>query len=73
MIRGWIDKKNYLIHYRVLLLYVRHGMGVVKVHTVNSFKQSQWLEIYKSFNTQKRNKAMNDFEKDFYHVLNNSF
>ena len=48
-------------------------MEVVKVHTVLSFKQSKWLEKYISFNTQKRNKAKNDFEKDFYELLNNAF
>ena len=53
--------------------YVRHGMEVVKFHTVFSFKQSKWLEKYISFNTQKRNKAKKDFEKDFYKVLNNAF
>ena len=30
----WSDKKNYLIHYRMLKFYVRHGLEVVKVHTV---------------------------------------
>ena len=48
-------------------------MIVEKVHSVISFKQSRWLERYKSFNTQKRNKAKNDFEKDFYKLLNNAF
>ena len=48
-------------------------MEVVKIHTVMSFKQSKWLEKYISFNTQKRNKAKNDFEKDFYKLLNNAF
>ena len=28
---------------------------------------------YIKFNTQKRNQAVNDFEKDFYKLLNNSF
>ena len=69
----WSDKKNYLIHYRMLKLYVRHGMEAVTVHTVISFKQRRWLEKCKSFGTQKRNKAKNDFEKDFYKLLNNAF
>ena len=67
------DKKNYLTHYRMLEFYVRHGMEVVKVHNIISLKQSKWLEKYISFNTQKRNKAKNDFEKDFYKLLNNAF
>ena len=32
-----------------------------------------WLDKYKIFNTQKRNKAKNDFEKVFYKLLNNAF
>ena len=47
-------------------------MIVEKVHNVISFKQSRWLEKYINFNTQKRNKAKNDFEKDFYKLLNNA-
>ena len=69
----WSDKKNYLIHYRMLKFYVRHGMKVEKVHNKISFKQNGWLEKNKSFNTPKRNKAKNDFEKDFYTLLNNAF
>ena len=48
-------------------------MEIVKVHTVISFKQRKWLEKYISFNTQKRNKARNDFEKDFHELLNKEF
>ena len=73
LICDWSDKKNYLIHYRMLKFYIRHGMEVVKVHNIISFKQSRWLEKYINFNTQKGNKAKNDFEKDFYKLLNNAF
>ena len=73
MICDWSDKRNYLIHYRMLKFYLRRGMIVEKVHNIISFKQSRWLEKYISFNTQKRNKAKNDFEKDFYNLLNNAF
>ena len=73
LICDWSDKKNYLIHYRVVIFYVRHGMEVVKVHNVISFQQSKCLEKYISFITQKRNKAKNDFEKDFYKLLIHGF
>ena len=73
LICDWSDEKNYLIHYRMLKFYVRHGMIVDKVDTVISFKQSKWLENYINFNTQKRNNAKNDFEKNFYKLLNNAF
>ena len=73
LICDWTDKKNYLIHYRMLKFYVRHGMVVDKIHEIVSFKKSNWLEKYIIFNTQKRNKAKNEFEKDFYKLLNNAF
>ena len=73
LICDWSDKKNYLVHYRMLKFYVRYGMVVDKVHEIISFKQSKWLEKYINFNTQKRNQAVNDFEKDFYKLLNNAF
>ena len=69
----WTDKKNYLVHYRMLKFYVRHGMVVDKIHEIISFEQSKWLEQYLNFNTQERNKAKNDFEKDFFKLLNSAF
>ena len=72
LICDWTDKKKYLIPYRMLKFYVRHGMVVEKIHEIISFKQSKWLESYISFNTQKQNKAKNDFEKDFFKLLVNA-
>ena len=69
----WTDKKNYLIHYRTLKVYVRFVLVIDKIHEIISFKQSKWLEKYIKFNTQKRNKAKSNFEKDFYKILNNAF
>ena len=73
LICDWSDKKNYLVHYRMLKFYIKHGMVVDKVHNIISFRQSKWLEKFINFNTQKRNQAVNDFEKDFYKLLNNAF
>ena len=44
LICHWADKKKYLIHYRMLKFYVRHGLVVEKVHEIISSKQSKWLE-----------------------------
>ena len=56
----------------MLKFYVKHGMIVEKIHEIISFKQSKWLESYISFNTRKRNKAKNDFEKDFFKLIVNA-
>ena len=48
-------------------------MVVERIHEIFSFKQSKWLEKHLNFNTQKRNKVRNDFEKDFFKLLNNAF
>ena len=72
LICDWTDKKKYLIQYRILKFYVRHGMVVEKIHEIISFKQSKWLESYISFKTHKRNKAKNDFKKDFFKLLVNA-
>ena len=44
LISDWSDKKNFLIHYRMLKFYVRYGMIVDKVLEIIPFKQSKWLE-----------------------------
>ena len=57
----------------MLKFFVRHGMIVDKIHEIISLKQSKWLEKHQSFNTQKTDKAKNDFKKYFYKLLKNAF
>ena len=57
----------------MLKFSIRRGMVVDKFHEIISFTQSKWLEKYKNFNTQKRNQAVNDFEKYFYNLIINAF
>ena len=73
LICDWCDKKNYLIHFRMLKFYVRHGMIIDNVHEIISFKQNKWLERHRNFITQKRNKAENEFQKDFFNLLIRAF
>lgn len=66
------DKNNYVLHIRNLKLYLSLGMKIKKINKVLSFKQKAWLKPYIEYNTNMRKEAKNDFEKDFYKLMNNS-
>ena len=67
------DKKKYIVHYDILKYYISLGIKVTKIHSVISFNHKAWLKKYIDFNTSKRKDATNDFEKDFWKLMNNSF
>ena len=66
------DKENYVIHIKALKQVLNHGLVLKKVHRVIEFKQEAWLKPYIDMNTKLRKEAKNDFEKDFFKLMNNS-
>jgi hypothetical protein len=72
LVTNFYDKKSYGVNYRLLKLYLSLGLEIIKVNRVLQYKQSNFLQSYISKNTNERAKATNEFEKDFYKLMNNS-
>ena len=66
------DKTEYVIHMRNLKQALNHGLVLKKVNRVIKFNQNAWLKPYIDMNTDLRKKAENDFEKDFFILMNNA-
>ena len=66
------DKKNYVIHIQALNQALQHRLRLDRIDGVIEFDQSPWLKAYIDFNTQLKMAVTNDFEKDFFKLMNNS-
>ena len=65
-------KNNYVVHIKALKQALKHGLILAKVHRVIQFNQEALLKPYLDKNTKLRKKAKNEFEKDFFKLLNNA-
>jgi len=66
------SKQKYILHYTNLKLYESLGLKLGTIHRGIRFEESEWLKKYIDLNTSLRTKATNDFEKDFFKLMNNS-
>ena len=66
------DKKKYVVHISILKQALNHGLKLKKVHRVIEFNQEARLKKYIDMNTELRKKASNDFEKNFFKLINNA-
>ena len=51
---------------------LNHGLILKKVHRIIEFNQETWSKEYIRMNTELRKQSINDFEKDFLKLMNNS-
>ena len=66
------DKKGYVVHIKALDQALKYDLKLKMVHRVIEFQQSRWMKAYIMLNTRLRKDAKNEFEKDFFKLMNNS-
>ena len=67
------NKKKHVVHLRSLKQQaLNHGLKLKKVQRIIEFNQEAWLKPYIDMNTELREIAKNDFEKDFFKLMNNA-
>lgn len=66
------DKKNYVVHIKNLRFYLEKGLELTKIHRVIKFNHSSWLDDWIQLNTNFRTNATNEFEKDYFKLMNNA-
>ena len=66
------QKKNYVDHIRALKQDLNRGLILKKVRRVIQFNQKAWLKPYIDMNAESRQKPKNEFEKDFFKLMNSA-
>lgn len=66
------NKSHYIIHGRLLQLFIELGAVIEKVHRAVKFTQKKIFEEYIQLNTNKRSATTDEFKRNYYKLRNNS-
>ena len=66
------DKKNYVIHFELLKLYLKLGLKLTKIHRVLRFEQKAFMGSFIEFNIERRKAANSEFESNHLKMANNA-
>ena len=66
------DKNNYVVQEIILKKALNCGLMSKNVHKKIQFIQKAWLRLYIDMNTKLKTEAKNDFERDFFKLMNNA-
>ena len=66
------NKVKYAVNISASKQALDHGLILTEVHRVIEYNQSNWLKPYIDKNTKLRANAKNEFEKNFFKLMNNA-
>ena len=74
LVTTFLRKDNYILHYRLLKLYLSLGLKVVnnKIKRALKFKQKTIMKDFIDFNSAKRSQSTNTFDSNYFKAMNNS-
>ena len=67
-----LNKTKYVVHIKSFKQALNHGLKFLKVHRIIELNQRALVKPYIDMNAELRKVADNDFEKDFYKLMNNA-
>lgn len=68
----FFQRKNYIVHFKNLKLYLNLGMKLIKVNKAVKFHQKDFISPFIDLCTKKRQQSTNKFEQDQFKKLANS-